>query len=159
MNEVEDWLAQNPRERYVLDTYLLDRHQDFKDRLALWILKGCPDQNEMGSVLAAFVNAADRYEVAKGKQTFEDPPRFGMRRPHQVYIRGLWLSPVEDQRAFRCEFEALDGWSGYFHTKSAKVLSAIKSIPEGQPVTLVGEVLKRFTCFYVHFGGSINISR
>ena len=146
----QEWMGENPRETHALKN--MPEKWDLRDRFIAAILRKSVPRLLNLEVLR-FAEALDRYEASVKEGTFEDPPRWTVRRPIEV----RWVSTTKlDEKPvqFRVDFKTEKGWSGYFITNSPKILGKLKQSPSAK-YTLVGNVEKRHTRFFVLFGGKI----
>jgi len=149
------WKSTHPREAYALDQ--LPEKSDLRDELVTAVLKG-PLSGLARLKMARLADAVDYYDTSKSKGIFEEPFRWGIRRPIQIRILSTTQVRIDRKVGFRVDVQTFQGWSGYFETRSPTVLGQIKQNSEAE-FTLIGEVEKRLTRFYVIFGGQLSLSR
>lgn len=151
----QKWAASRPREAYALSH--LPEDDTLKDEIVSAILNENVD--ELTSLkVSRLADAVDLYEIKKTENAFIEPFRWGIRRPITARFLSTIQVKIDNKLYYRVDFQTEQGWSGYFYTRSPKVLSRIKANMDAD-FTLVGEVKKRRTCFYVEFGGQITVTR
>jgi hypothetical protein len=151
---VQEWKEFYPREGWALDE--LHEHDPLRSRVYAAILQN-RDEDPAIDDLVRFADALEARQNAVSDGTMKSAPPVKYRRAYDVRVVRMKHVSHEDSPYFRIDFTTREGWSGFFDTENPLVVEQVNKHKGPQPLTVVGEVVKRPYDFMVKLGGPIRI--
>lgn len=152
---VETWRTQNPREWWAFQE--LEESDELHARVLAAILGDRPDDPAIDD-LVRFAEALECHHRATRAGTVRPPPGDGERRSFPITVTRMTRLRKDGRLCFRVDFRTAHGWAGFFDTTNPDVVERIsKTRTRAKPITVVGEVTRRFYEFLVELDSRVRI--